>query len=213
MSAGPFDRLAAGWDAAHGPASPGGAGFAARVACLRRLCRAQGRPRVLDVGCGTGMHLLHLAGEIRAGLGIDLSPAMIARARANAEACLGGAPAHVEFRVGDALAICASHETFDLVLFLGVLEHVADQPAALAAARAALAPGGRIVVVMPKPPDAAARARLHAELADPAVPVAHLDRDALAALAARCGLRLASAETLPQGHDPSGAYAAELAPA
>jgi SAM-dependent methyltransferase len=64
--------------------------YAAEVDALDRLIRGavpSGRPRVLDVGCGTGTHALLLAARGHEVTGTDLSPEMIDIARAK-----GGAP-------------------------------------------------------------------------------------------------------------------------
>jgi ArsR family transcriptional regulator len=134
------------WDAEHGPSSARAAEFAERIRYLRELCRDLGRPRVLDLGCATGQTLLHLADVIVTGIGVDAAPAMIAEARRN----VGTAP--VRCCISDAVEFCADcTERFDLVLFVGVLEHLADPTAALAGAKRVLATSGRVVVIMPHP--------------------------------------------------------------
>lgn len=142
-----FDGFAADWDTEHGPASRRGDEFQARIAVLRHLCAA-GRPRVLEVGCATGQNLLALADVLHDGVGIDFSPAMIARARANAVAA--GAD-RLRFEVGDMNAVSQGlvGGAYDLILFVGVLEHLTDQVGALAIARDRLRTGGRIVVITP----------------------------------------------------------------
>ena len=143
-----FDRLAPSWEAEHGPGSSRAACFDAVVGWLTALCRSLNAPRVLDLGCATGAHLRRLAPVVRAGVGIDLSPEMIQRARA----ALAGRPAyrHLAFEVGDALALDpAALGRFDLVMFLGALEHMLDQERVLARAGSLLAPDGRLVVVTP----------------------------------------------------------------
>jgi len=94
-----FDREAETWDAAHGPDSPRANEFEARAAYLHALCSRLGKPRVLDLGCGTGRQLIDLAKSLDSGVGLDLSPGMIARARENARELR-----QLEFQVGDAAA-------------------------------------------------------------------------------------------------------------
>src|SRR5262249_45754390 len=83
------------WDAEHGPVSARAFEFSERIEYLRALCREYGKPRVLDLGCGTGRTLAHLASGIAAGIGVDISPVMISCARRSA----ARAPLH--FQIGD----------------------------------------------------------------------------------------------------------------
>ncbi len=100
--------------------------------------------RVLEVGCGTG----RLVGELRrAGWdahGCDLAPEALALARA---AGLEHVFAHDALRPLD-----PARGAFDAVLALDLLEHLADEAAALAAWRAALRPGGALVLHVPAHP-------------------------------------------------------------
>jgi len=84
-----FDRESENWDADHGPDSPRAFEFQARAAYLRALCETLGKPRVLDLGCGTGRQLLDLADLIDGGVGLDLFEGMIARAREHASTWFG----------------------------------------------------------------------------------------------------------------------------
>jgi SAM-dependent methyltransferase len=96
--------------------------------------------RILEIGCGTGHNLPMLArfGPVEA---IEIDPA----ARAIASERLGRA-------VGDApLPELPGVErgTYDLVAVLDVVEHIADDVAALAAMRTLLKPGGKILIAVP----------------------------------------------------------------
>jgi SAM-dependent methyltransferase len=101
-------------------------------------------PRIADVGCGQGFSTLALANAFLGAHvdGIDADEASIMDARAGAvEAGLDG---RVRFIAADAAALEGPYE---LVVMLEALHDMADPVAALRAARAALAPGGTVLVV------------------------------------------------------------------
>ncbi len=99
--------------------------------------------RAVDLGCGTG-ELTAAMGE-RLGIadlvGIDSSPAMLARAAAQTRP-------GVRFAAGD-LAAWTSDGDHDLVLANASLHWVPDHPEVLARWWAALAPGGQLAVQVP----------------------------------------------------------------
>lgn len=99
--------------------------------------------RVLDVGCGAGFDAFVAArcvGPHGRVAGIDLSPEMLAVARA------AGAPAHVEFLQGTAAALPFPDASFDQVVSNGVLNLVPDKDAAYREIARVLAPGGTLAV-------------------------------------------------------------------
>ena len=80
--------------------------------------RIQAKERVLDIGCGIGAVARDIAEEAGAHVvGIDLSPANIARARQSY------AHPRVDYRVGDALHDLPA-DRFDVVVLSNVLEHL-----------------------------------------------------------------------------------------
>ncbi|USQ87448.1 class I SAM-dependent methyltransferase [Streptomyces phaeoluteigriseus] len=96
---------------------------------------------LLDLGCGTGsLSLLAAEGGHRV-TGVDLSPAMVDRARNK----LAGRNA--VFLVGDAAAPPVGEERFDAVLVRHVLWTLPDPGRALRHWRDLLRPGGRLVLV------------------------------------------------------------------
>ncbi|WP_375391422.1 bifunctional 2-polyprenyl-6-hydroxyphenol methylase/3-demethylubiquinol 3-O-methyltransferase UbiG [uncultured Sphingomonas sp.] len=99
--------------------------------------------RALDVGCGAGLLAEPLARLGAAVTGIDAAPAVIAAARAHAEA--GGLT--IDYRAGGIEVVTG--EAFDLVTSLEVVEHVADRTAFAAGLAGALAPGGLLVMSTP----------------------------------------------------------------
>jgi len=99
---------------------------------------------VLDIGCGAGMDLL--VGARRVGskgkaIGVDMTDAMIERARASA-AALG--LEHVEIRKGDATSLPVEDSSVDVVISNGVLNLVPEKQPAFAEIVRVLKPGGRL---------------------------------------------------------------------
>ncbi|MDQ1039678.1 SAM-dependent methyltransferase [Streptomyces sp. V3I8] len=101
----------------------------------------RGPADVLDLGCGTGSLSL-LASEARHRVtGVDLSPRMVALARAK----LAGRDA--AFLVGDAAAPPVGEQRFDVVLVRHVLWTLPDPGRVLRHWRGLLRPGGRLVLI------------------------------------------------------------------
>lgn len=99
--------------------------------------------RVADLGCGTGTLATLLAVDGYDVSGIDLSPEMIERAVAKADA----ADVPATFAVGDASAPDLPAGSFDVVLSRHVLWALPDPAAGLARWVDLLAPGGRLLLV------------------------------------------------------------------
>ena len=99
------------------------------------------RTRVADLGCGTGSLSLLLVEAGHRVSGLDISPAMIDRARTK----LAGHEA--DFTVGDAAVPPWPPATFDVVLTRHVLWAMDDPDAALTRWIDLLAPGGSLVLV------------------------------------------------------------------
>ncbi|MGH2722507.1 MAG: methyltransferase domain-containing protein [Actinomycetota bacterium] len=117
----------------------------ARAAAIERLQLRVGNT-VLDAGCGLGDSVVELAGIVgptgRA-VGVDVSKAMIARARSHADA-----QTHpVEFLVADVQRLPFKDATFQAARAGSVLICVTDPERALGELVRVVKPGGRIVVL------------------------------------------------------------------
>jgi len=113
---------------------------------LRLLVEASGagpNDTALDVACGGGLVVCAFARVVRHATGIDITPAMIERARAlQAER---GLP-NVTWRVGDVLPLPFADGSFTIVTSRFAFHHFLDPGAVLAEMRRVCAPGGRVVV-------------------------------------------------------------------
>ncbi|HEX7946330.1 MAG TPA: class I SAM-dependent methyltransferase [Phenylobacterium sp.] len=119
------------------------------VPLFRRLAREAAGP-VLEVGCGTGRLTLPIAADGVDITGLDLSAPMLARARAKAR----DAGLRVDWVEGDCRCLAPAPDYALIFSATNAMQHLLDLDAALAfltAARAALRPGGRLVVDVSNP--------------------------------------------------------------
>ncbi|KFC74555.1 Methylase involved in ubiquinone/menaquinone biosynthesis [Bosea sp. LC85] len=122
--------------------------LAYRLALVRSLARPRPSDVVLDLGCGTGHHLLALAPEIERGIGIDVSPGMIELARARLRSAPGRA--NLNFETGNAEELTdIADQSIDLAICIGAFEHMLDKRAVLASIHRVLKPGGRFFCLAP----------------------------------------------------------------
>src|SRR5215211_4853076 len=99
---------------------------------------------VLDLGSGAGFDILQAAamvGPTGRAIGVDMTPAMLEKARANAGVLGLG---NVEFREGYLEALPVADAGVDLVISNGVVNLCPDKGAVLAEAFRGLKPGGRM---------------------------------------------------------------------
>jgi len=101
---------------------------------------------VLDLGSGAGIDCFLAAKEVGPTgkvIGVDMTPEMIARARANAAK---GGYANVEFRLGEIEALPVADATVDVIISNCVLNLSPEKDRVLAEAFRVLKPGGRMVI-------------------------------------------------------------------
>ena len=99
---------------------------------------------VLDVACGGGIVVCAFARVVRHATGIDLTPAMIERARSlQAEQGLS----NVSWKQGDVLPLPWPDGAFSIVTSRFAFHHFLDPRAVLGEMRRVCAPGGKVVVI------------------------------------------------------------------
>ncbi|HJQ73384.1 MAG TPA: methyltransferase domain-containing protein [Gaiellaceae bacterium] len=110
------------------------------------LGRIEAGARVLDVGSGAGTDSLvaaQMVGPEGSVTGIDMTPEMLAKARAAAREM--GAT-NVEFVEAEAERLPFADDSFDVVISNGVIDLVPDKDAVFSELFRVLAPGGRIQI-------------------------------------------------------------------
>jgi len=101
---------------------------------------------VVDLGSGAGLDIFLAADRVgpdgRA-IGVDMTPEMIAKARANAERL---AVSNAEFRLGEIEHLPLAAETADVIISNCVINLLPDKRPAFTEAFRVLRPGGRLLV-------------------------------------------------------------------
>jgi SAM-dependent methyltransferase len=108
---------------------------------LEDICRrvTDRRPRILDVGCGTGANLLMLS-QYGDAEGVDVSEDALAFCRERGLE---------KVKLGAAEKLPYDDGTFDLVTALDVVEHLDNDLAGLREMRRVLRPGGHVLLFVP----------------------------------------------------------------
>lgn len=109
-----------------------------RFELIRRWVPLEGA-RILDVGCGLGLYVRRFRELCDRVYGVDIDAAKVRQA------------SQTLANIGQAAAECLPYQdgSFDVVLAHEILEHVADDRAAVREAYRVLRPGGRLVVFAP----------------------------------------------------------------
>jgi SAM-dependent methyltransferase len=107
------------------------------------LVPADPAARWLEVACGPGLIARAMAPRVGSVLGVDLTPAMIEKARV--EAAAAGVE-NVSFEVGDATALDLPEDSLDGAITRFSLHHIPAPVRVLEQMRRAVRPGGWVVV-------------------------------------------------------------------
>jgi SAM-dependent methyltransferase len=118
----------------------------AGVANPHSLGRIEEGVTVLDLGCGAGTDLLiaaQMVGPDGRVVGVDMTPSMLARARASADEM---GLANVELHESLVESLPVDDESIDVVISNGVIDLVPDKNAVFAEIDRVLRPGGRLQI-------------------------------------------------------------------
>lgn len=139
-----FDRIAGEYREAHGHSERL---LSYRLDIIKGLLGARSGV-LLEIGCGTGLHLFRLTQFFDKAIGTDLSPGMIGVAERLRES--HPLASSIEFYVDRAEELTTITENaIDTVLCVGVLEHIPDKAAVLRQVARVLKPGGEWVCLTP----------------------------------------------------------------
>ncbi|MBK8463477.1 MAG: arsenite methyltransferase [Nigerium sp.] len=135
---------------------------------------------VLDLGSGAGVDVFLAAGPVGPEgrvIGVDMTPAMVSKARVNAET---GGYLNVDFRLGEIENLPVGDSTVDVIISNCVINLSPDKAAVFADAFRVLRPGGRlaisdIVAWTQIPDDLRADLSLHSACMAGATPIGELN--------------------------------------
>jgi ubiquinone/menaquinone biosynthesis C-methylase UbiE len=111
---------------------------------LARMVGAKSADRAVDLACGPGTLALRFARQVRWICGLDLTPAILARARRSAEA---ESLANLDFALGDAHALPFADGALDIAVTSYSLHHMPDPARVISEMARVVKRGGRIGVI------------------------------------------------------------------
>lgn len=111
---------------------------------IREAARLTPAARVLDVACGPGIVVEHLARGCREAVGCDITPQMIEKARSR---CAAAGLGNVRFVPGRVEALPFEDGEFDVVVSRSAVHHFMDPSAAFREMARVVRAGGRVITL------------------------------------------------------------------
>lgn len=140
------DASLIGYSAEEAAAAPDGANLGLGCGNPQAIAALKPGERVLDLGSGAGFDCFLAAravGPTGSVVGVDMTPDMLARARANAKKA---GLANVEFRLGEIEHLPLPDDSVDVVISNCVVNLSPDKPAVYREAFRVLRSGGRVAI-------------------------------------------------------------------
>jgi ubiquinone/menaquinone biosynthesis C-methylase UbiE len=169
---------------------------------LAQMLSAGSSDRVVDLACGPGTLALQFARRVRWVYGVDLTPAMLARARGTAQT---EGLQNLAFTIGDAQALPFPDGSLDISVTSYSLHHIPDPARTIREMARVVKRGGRVGIIDIVTPDDPARAAAanRIEIARDPSHTRSLHRKDFDAMIAAAGLRILASEVheLPRMFD------------
>jgi ubiquinone/menaquinone biosynthesis C-methylase UbiE len=169
---------------------------------LARMVSAKPTDNAVDLACGPGTLALQFARQTRWVCAVDLTPAMLDRARTTARADGLG---NLGFTIGDAQSLPIANGSLDLAVTSYSLHHMPDPGRVVGEMARVVKRGGRVGVIDIVVPDDPARAKManRIEIARDASHTRSLARRDFEEIFGAAGLRVLATEVheMPRGFD------------